>query len=73
MNEKEGFTYRAFLLRLWNEDPDAPWRLTLEHARSGERRHFATVQQLSAYLEALIEPRISSTNPDREGPDASSV
>lgn len=71
MNEREGFTYRAFLLRVWNEDRDAPWRLTLEQAHSGERHHFATVQQLGAFLETIIEQiKVSSSKPDREDPGA---
>ena len=47
--------YRVFLLRLWQADGDdgTPiWRAALENARTGERRGFADLAQLCAFLEA---------------------
>jgi hypothetical protein len=47
--------YRAYLLRLWRtEDEDARpvWRASLEDARTGERRGFADLARLCAFLEA---------------------
>ncbi len=42
--------YLAFLLRLWCEDDEQPWRATLESSRTGERRGFASLGALVAYL-----------------------
>jgi hypothetical protein len=42
--------YRAYLLRLWRT-AEGQWRATLEDAHSGERRAFATVEELAAFIE----------------------
>ena len=46
--------YRAYLLRLWQVDGDdghPVWRAALEDARTGERRGFADLARLCAFLE----------------------
>ena len=46
--------YRAYLLRLWQaegEDGRLVWRAALEDARTGERRRFADLARLCAFLE----------------------
>ena len=46
--------YRVYLLRLWQADGDNSrpvWRAALEDARSGERRGFADLASLFAFLE----------------------
>ncbi len=60
-------TYRCFLLRC-RRAPEAPaaddsagpapgWRFTVEEAgRDGERRPFACLRDVEAYLEAELEP-----------------
>jgi hypothetical protein len=44
--------YRAYLLRLWQtgEDEAAVWRALLEDPRTGERRGFADLTSLFAFL-----------------------
>lgn len=44
--------YRSYLLRLWRADGDKEpvWRASLEDAVSGERRGFASVEALAAFL-----------------------
>jgi hypothetical protein len=51
----EGFYYRAHLLRYWREhqSPSA-WRFSLEDVRTGERRGFADLDALIAFLHAEI-------------------
>jgi hypothetical protein len=44
--------YRAFLLRLWRDDPDGGWRATVENVQDGSKQGFASLQQLVAFLEA---------------------
>jgi hypothetical protein len=49
--------YRAYLLRLWQTEGDDGrpiWRAALEDARSGERRGFADLAALCAFLEAQL-------------------
>jgi len=45
--------YVAYLLRLWqvSEGQNAVWRASLEGPHTGERRGFATLQELFTYLE----------------------
>jgi hypothetical protein len=45
--------YVSFLLRLWQSDEDGHpvWRVSLESAQSGEKRHFPSVSVLAEYLE----------------------
>ena len=44
--------YRAYLLRLWQarQDETLSWRASLERARTGERKGFANLEALFAYL-----------------------
>ena len=46
-------TYRAYLLRLWrvNTGGATAWHASLEDSRTGERRGFADLRGLFAYLE----------------------
>ncbi len=48
--------YRAYLLRLWDANPRGPpaWHASLEDAHTGERRGFADLEQLLAFLTAAI-------------------
>ncbi len=49
--------YMAFLLRLWcvTEDEGIVWRASLEDAHTGERKGFADVQSLCAFLVGLTQ------------------
>jgi hypothetical protein len=49
--------YQAYLLRLWREHPGAAWRATLiDAARPEDRRHFASMDELLAFLLAQTDP-----------------
>ncbi|MCA9933039.1 MAG: hypothetical protein H6662_05895 [Ardenticatenaceae bacterium] len=50
MKRKIEHNYRAFLLRLWRDDTDMPWRASLENPHTGERQHFAKPEYLMAFL-----------------------
>lgn len=61
--------YLAYLLRLWCEDEGAEWRATLESSHTGERRGFASLSALAAYLrETTADGSPSPT--DAAAPDA---
>jgi hypothetical protein len=50
VSEQSG--YRSYLLRLWRigtADPPS-WRASLEDARTHQRRNFASLEQLYAFL-----------------------
>ena len=49
--------YRSYLLRLWAEDTNgkSTWRISLENPFSGERRGFASLKDLCAYLNEKIQ------------------
>ncbi len=48
--------YLSFLLRLWRsgKGQQAAWRASLESPLTGERRGFASLPELVAFLEAVI-------------------
>jgi hypothetical protein len=43
-------TYRAYLVRLWQDGAEAPWRALTRDAETGEERRFATIEQLFVFL-----------------------
>jgi hypothetical protein len=47
--------YHAYLIRLWREDKQAPWRGELVSPHTGEQRLFATIDQLLIFLTAQVE------------------
>ena len=51
---EEPAMYHSYLLRLWRTSSlsNAVWRASLESAQSGERRAFADLESLFAFLEA---------------------
>lgn len=54
--------YRSYLLRLWKDDvvDDAvkqDWHISLENPFTGERRRFATLNDLFKYLESQIQEK----------------
>jgi len=57
--------YHAYLLRLWEVDSDGQpfWRASLQDSRTGERRGFADLAGLMAFLaEQTGDPRAAITS-----------
>jgi hypothetical protein len=44
--------YYAFLVRMWQEHPESPWRASAQNAQTGEKQMFANLEQLVAFLYA---------------------
>ena len=70
MSEEQG--YVAYLLRLWQvrSKDGRVWRVSLEHAGTGERRGFAGLAELVAFLEqetALVDEDQSRAPPAKVG------
>ena len=59
MMDGVGWTYLAYLLRLWPAGrAQTAWRASLENARSGEQRSFRDLDSLLAFLRAqMVEAR----------------
>ncbi len=47
--------YLAYLLRLWRENENAPWRASLENPSTGERTSFASLDRLVSYLKVQTD------------------
>lgn len=45
--------YHAYLLRLWRESGNLPWRAELVSPHTGAKHHFASWSQLMAFLNKL--------------------
>jgi hypothetical protein len=58
--------YVSYLLRLWQvqSEEGLVWRASLEHASTGERRGFAGLEDLCAFLEQ------ETTSGDEDEPNA---
>ena len=50
MNDNYRSNYMTYVLRLWQDGDDAPWRASLECARTGERHSFVDLSALFAFL-----------------------
>lgn len=42
--------YRAFLVRLWRNDPETPWRASAKDTQTGEQHYFASPENLFRFL-----------------------
>jgi hypothetical protein len=56
--------YLSYLVRMWRSD-DAPWRASLEDARTHEHHAFSDVDQLFAFLREQMQT-VSSLEADQE-------
>ena len=59
MNNSEGSTYRSYLLRLWRDNPRAPWQASLQSTATEQIYYFVDVDQMWAFLKAKL-----GTDPD---------
>lgn len=57
--------YTAYLLRIWQVNRDGEWalRLSLENIHTGERRGFASLEGLMAFLLASGEEDRAASGP----------
>jgi hypothetical protein len=56
--------YMAYLLRLWRENRDGPWRALLENPNTKERIGFANLNELVEFLENKTGESISFLPPE---------
>ena len=62
-------TYNAYLLRLWrvNSGRSTVWHASLEDSRTGERKGFADLRGLLAFLEETTNEVDQQSVSDKEG------
>jgi hypothetical protein len=46
--------YHAFLLRLWQEEEGAPWRIQMEHPHTHEVVGFGSLERLMQFLNETL-------------------
>jgi hypothetical protein len=44
--------YHSYLVRLWQDNPHAPWRVAVQSVQSGEIIHFADLESFFVFLQA---------------------
>ena len=49
--------YQAYLLRLWQENPDGAWRFMVQSVATGERRAFTDLDHLLLFLQRAMGER----------------
>ena len=66
MAVEKGTDYYSFLLRMWRvkENNQQVWRASLDNVESGDKRGFACLEELLAYLRQTAE---QGDNPSGEG------
>lgn len=47
--------YHAYLIRLWRDETQQPWRAELVSPHTGEAHRFATPEQLFSYVQQQME------------------
>ncbi len=47
-------TYSSFLVRLWQDAPDGPWRVSTQSVRTGEVMRFATIHDFYNFMRVEI-------------------
>jgi hypothetical protein len=56
----ELYDYQAYLIRLWREAGSNGWRVSLEDPHTGEKRYFASVEQMARFLEEQTRQEIDN-------------
>lgn len=68
-NSRPPQTYQAYMLRLWRDGGQAPWRASLESTADGHRWHFGSVGELICFLEEVTaKPTAVSDHPEPDNP-----
>lgn len=56
--------YCAYLVRLWQDSPQSPWRASVQSVQSSDTIRFADVEQLLAFLRAqTTQPSVGPPPP----------
>lgn len=58
--------YHAYLIRLWRDEAQQPWRAELVSPHTGEARRFATPEQMFTFMQQQMEG--NAAHPARQNP-----
>lgn len=47
--------YRVYLLRIWQETPDSPWRISMQYGKTGELKLFANLDAFYHFLQTDLD------------------
>lgn len=50
---KSSAVYHSYLVRLWQDDAQSPWRVVTQSVQTGETFHFADLTSLFIFLQRL--------------------
>jgi|688.fasta_scaffold195722_2 hypothetical protein len=66
--------YHSFLLRLWQEEADTPWRASLQNVQTGAVVRFASLDALIAFLqEQAIDTASTAVSVDDSRPPVTTL
>lgn len=65
--------YQSYLVRLWQDDPQAPWRILAQSIQSGETRHFVDLDSFFAFLRARTASEEAAVVPAQAGADSETL
>lgn len=70
MADRKQPTYLSYLLRMWRDHQDAPWRASLESTATGDVHRFGNVDGMWAFIQEQLELQSedSASPPSAEGP-----
>ncbi|MCP5098082.1 MAG: hypothetical protein GY943_21250 [Chloroflexi bacterium] len=55
MKETQPTEYLAYMLRLWREGDELPWRASIQNPHTGEQQSFASLERLFTYLKTQTD------------------
>lgn len=58
--------YHSYLLRLWRNGPQQPWRASMQCTATGEFYHFASIERLLDFVQASAQRGEAMATPDQE-------
>jgi hypothetical protein len=68
VGHKRRSDYHAYLLRVWRDGPQAPWRASLQRTTTEQMYHFATIEALFAFLDGCLTHDGDGTTTTEEQP-----
>ena len=57
-HSRNSYQYQSFLVRLWQDDRDAPWRVSVKHVATGKLRLFDSLESFFIYLQTQTETAV---------------
>jgi hypothetical protein len=58
--------YHSYLLRIWRDGPQRPWRVSMQCAATNTLHYFADTSHLLAFLQAQMDDGEERTGNDPE-------